>query len=706
MMHITLATVDAARNFSPLGMDMKKITHRNPVAAALFGIAILLLSAAANADPSFRVARVGYLSGPVSFAPAGTDDWVLTTINRPLVTGDRLWADAGARAELQAGGSTPRLGDSTSLTLLNIDNAVTQLQLAQGTLNFRVRRLAPGEIFEVDTPNLAFTVQRPGAYRIDVDPAGNATTVVVRNGLGEVTGEGAAYLVDPQTSYRFAGSGLGDYDSFAPPPADDFDRWAGDRDRRGDNSISMRYVSPDVVGYEDLDDQGTWRNDPENGNIWVPAHVAAGWSPYHDGHWAWIDPYGWTWVDDAPWGFAVSHYGRWAYVGGGWGWVPGPIAVQPVYAPALVAFVGGSGFSLALSFGGGGGVAWFPLGPRDVYRPAYPVSRDYFTNINNSNTRITNTNITNVYNTTNITNITYVNQKVPGAVIAVPAAAFSGSRPVAQAAVPVSQAALAKATLLPVAAVAPTPVSVSGAAKPGVKPPAAAMERPMVAKTAPPPAPLPFAAKQKALAANPGKPLDAQAQAAIKPATPVPFHQVTVIKAAPKPAAPPPPRPASAPGQPRNAPPAGAPRPPEAKPSPAPANVPRPPEVKQTPETKPAPAEQKNVPRPPESRPAPEAKPVAPAPKAESKPDARPPEAKPAPKPEPEVRPPEAKPAPRPEPKLEARPPEQKPAPKPEPKPEPKPQARPPEPAQHATPPHEEHKPEPKKEEKKEEKKE
>ena len=54
-----------------------------------------------------------------------------------------------------------------------------------------------------------------------------------------------------------------------------------------------------------------------------------------------------------------------------WGWIPGPIAVRPVYAPALVAFIGGPRFSLSVSIGGGGGgnVGWFPLGPREVYVP-------------------------------------------------------------------------------------------------------------------------------------------------------------------------------------------------------------------------------------------------------------------------------------------------------------------------------------------------
>ena len=114
-------------------------------------------------------------------------------------------------------------------------------------------------------------------------------------------------------------------------------------------------------------------------------------------NWSWIDPWGWTWVDNESWGFAPSHYGRWAYVGSRWGWVPGPRHVRPIYAPALVAFVGGGGFNVGISVGGP--VGWFPLGPRDVYVPWYRGSRNYFNNINVHNTTIiNNTYITNVYN--------------------------------------------------------------------------------------------------------------------------------------------------------------------------------------------------------------------------------------------------------------------------------------------------------------------
>ena len=600
---------------------MHKRYGRNRIMALLLGVAALAWAGWASADPPTRVARLGYISGAVSFSPAGENDWVLATMNRPLITGDRLWVDAGARAELQVGSAVIRMSGSTSVALLNLEDRVAQVQLAQGTLNVRVRRLGPQEVFEIATPNLAYSIRRPGQYRIDVDPAGDTTAVVVRSGQAEVYGDGAAYVVNAREAYRFAGTDLSDYEYFEAPRADEFDRWSSDRDRRG--AVSARYVSRDVIGYEDLDDYGSWRVTEGYGNVWVPTRVAAGWSPYHDGHWAWVDPWGWTWVDDAPWGFAVSHYGRWANIRGTWGWVPGPIRSRPVYAPALVAFVGGSNFQIAISIGNVLGVAWFPLGPRDVYRPSYPVSRSYFNNINTSNTTINTTNITNVYNNVNVRNITYINQRVPGAIVAVPNTAFVQSQPVGKAAVRLSKEAIAKAPVTAVAAVAPVQASVRGAAAAGSKPPAEALKRPVVAKAPPPPAPVPFAAKQAALAAQPGKPLDAAALAAVKPAAPVPAPLVKVVTPT-KPAVAPPKRQAAAPGgtqapeatkglQPSEAkkvPGAReaqkAPQPPEVRKAPQPpVSVPKPPAAQKAPprpEARDAPKPPVTVPRPPEAQ--------------------------------------------------------------------------------------------------------
>lgn len=544
--------------------------HGLRLPSLLIGFVLLVLAGAAAADPPLRVARLGYMSGPVSFSPAGENEWVEASLNRPIVTGDRLWADHDARVELQVGTAAVRLGPTTSVTLLNLDDRVLQVQLAQGMLSVRVRHLDRDQVVEIDTPNLAFVIRQPGQYRIAVDPNGNATEVLTRRGQAEVFGDGAAYVVDAGRAYRFFGTALADYDELAAPPPDAFDRWAQERDRGYDTSPSARYVSPEVVGYQDLDAYGAWRVVPEYGNVWMPTRVVAGWAPYRDGHWAWVEPWGWTWIDDAPWGFAVSHYGRWAFIRGGWGWIPGPVAARAVYAPALVAFVGGGGFQVALTSGRVGAVGWFPLGPRDVYRPAYNVSRTYFTNVNVTNTVINTTNITNVYNNRGTTNVRYMNQQVPGAVIAVPTAAFVASQPVARTALRVPQAELVRAPVNAVAVIAPTPVSVRGAGPQAKEPPV--QERRIVARTEPPAAPVGFAAKERALANNPGKPIEATALPALRTASPTPAARVELVRTPnnAQPAAAPPPQPAA--GQQREA---GSRREPGGQPQPA-ATIPAP----------------------------------------------------------------------------------------------------------------------------------
>jgi hypothetical protein len=485
--------------------------------AFAIGMAALAWSGAATADPPSRVARLGYMSGAVSFSPSGEDDWVQATLNRPLTTGDRVWADDRARAEIQIGGAAIRMNADTDVSILNLDDQIAQFQLTQGVLGLRVRNLEPGQAFEVDTPNLALTIRHPGTYRVEVDPDGIATTIFVRNGQAEVYGEGAAYTIDSHQPYRFTGTGLREYQYVDMPNPDDFDRWASERDRSYDNSRSVRYVSADVVGYQDLDAYGAWEQDPTYGYVWIPARVGPGWAPYRDGHWVWVDPWGWTWVDDAPWGYAVSHYGRWAYRRDRWCWVPGPVQTRAYYAPALVAFVGGPNFQLSISTGNVGGVAWFPLAPREVYRPSYVVSRRYFENVNVSNTVVNKTVINNYYNNTNITNVVYANRKVPGAVVAVPETTLVRSQPVARQVVHVEKDWLVSRPVAVAPHVAPTEKSVHGAAPEGGRPPEKVGGRSVVAR-AEPPAPRPnFAAQREKLAVNQGRPLGDDARKELKP---------------------------------------------------------------------------------------------------------------------------------------------------------------------------------------------
>jgi hypothetical protein len=503
-------------------------------------------AAADDDDPPSRVARLAFTRGAVSFEPAGTEDWVSAVVNRPMTTGDKLWNDTDARSELNIGSAVIRLGSTTGFSFLNLTDNITQIRVTEGTLNIRVRSLGDDETFEVDTPNLAFSILRTGNYKISVNEAGDTTVVVVRDGQGEVTGGGSAYTVHPGEAGTFIGTDQLDADVQSYGGDDeDFDNWCAERDHRIDHSVSAKYVSTDAIGYEDLDDYGGWRPVPEYGTVWFPHVSVVGWAPYHYGHWAYIAPWGYTWVDDAPWGFAPFHYGRWITVGGVWGWVPcapRPVAVvgvayvRPVYAPALVAWVGGPHFAVGIGVGGGFAagvsVGWFPLGPREVYVPSYPVSRTYVNNVNVSNTTVNTTVVNNYYNTTVInktTNVTnnnvtvnnqhYMNQSVPGAVAATTPQAFTSAQSVSKNSVQVNAREIATA---PVAAttpaVAPSRQAVLGSgAQAAAKPPAALQSRAVVAKTAPPPPPVPFAKRQEAIQANGGRPLSTSQVQQIQP---------------------------------------------------------------------------------------------------------------------------------------------------------------------------------------------
>jgi len=479
-------------------------------------------AAADEDDPPSRVARLSYAQGSVSFNPGGTDDWVSAVVNRPITSGDKLWTDNGARAELHIGSAAIRLSGNTGFSFLNLDDRMAQIRLTEGTLDVRVRRLEQDETFEIDTPNLAFSILRPGNYKINVNEAGDATIVVVRDGEGEVTGGGSAYTIHPRETGTFAGIDQLDADiqSFGYDD-DDFDRWSRDRDRREDRSQSSRYVSSDVIGYEDLDDNGGWRPTAEYGTVWFPHTTIVGWAPYRYGHWVWISPWGWTWVDDASWGFAPFHYGRWVTVGGVWGWVPcapravvGVAYVRPVYAPALVAWVGGPHFSVGIGIGGGGGggVAWFPLGPREVYEPSYHVSRTYVTNVNVSNTTVNNTVVNNYYNNVivnkNVTNIRYVNQNAPNGVTATSQQNFASAQPVGRNMMRVDRREVESAQVSATTpTVAPQQRSVLGAGATGAaRPPERLQQREVVAKTPPPPAPVSFVKQQQEIRANGGRP--------------------------------------------------------------------------------------------------------------------------------------------------------------------------------------------------------
>ncbi|HEV2697387.1 MAG TPA: FecR domain-containing protein, partial [Terriglobales bacterium] len=237
-------------------------------------------------DPPTRAGRLGYVQGAVSFQPQGQGDWVDAVPNRPLTTGDNLWADRDSRAEVQIGSTAVRLSSETSVTFLDLDNDVTQLRLSTGSLFLRVRHLRDGETFEVDTPNLAFNVYQPGEYRIDVNEDGDQTSASVWRGDAEITGGGNSYRLQEGQRGTFSGVDQLAYDVGGIGQEDAFDVWCRGRNDRQDRVRSSRYVSDEMTGYEDLDDYGRWHNVSGYGDVWTPSGVAGGWAPYRYGHWA------------------------------------------------------------------------------------------------------------------------------------------------------------------------------------------------------------------------------------------------------------------------------------------------------------------------------------------------------------------------------------------------------------------------------------
>jgi hypothetical protein len=499
----------------------KELAQKNKalrLAAALMAVSLLVAASSQFAkaqnqdydqdDPPGRVARLGYMQGSVSFQPAGESEWVEAVSNRPMTTGDKLWADKDARAEIQLGSAMINLAPNTGFSFLNLDDRTVQMEVTAGAINLRVWSMDRDNVFEIDTPNQAFTVSEPGRYKIETSENGDYSVVTIWQGAGESTGNGQSYTLHAGQRTTFSGTNALNAEVQQIGTPDDFDNWAVSRERRYDNSPSARYLSREVVGFDDLDENGDWQAQSEYGNVWYP-RVNAGWAPYRDGHWAWIDPWGWTWVDDARWGYAPFHYGRWAFISNRWGWIPGPIAVRPVYAPALVVFVGGGGLAF------GGNVAWFPLGPREVYVPSYQVSRGYVNRVNVSNTVVNQTTITNVYNTTiinkntTINNVTYVNRTVNNAVTAVPQRTFVSAQPVGRAAVRVNAQQIASAPMSSRAAVPPGREAVLGVrantANRVAAPSQAIANRSVTAKAAPPPPPPSFASRQQMLEQHPGQ---------------------------------------------------------------------------------------------------------------------------------------------------------------------------------------------------------
>ncbi|HRE72484.1 MAG TPA: FecR domain-containing protein, partial [Accumulibacter sp.] len=397
-----------------------------------FVLLSLLLAAPVSADPAGRVGRIAWLSGSVHLHRADSGESTRALLNWPVSSGDTLSTAAGARSEIQLGSTSVQLDSSSIVEFVTVDDQRVRLRLLAGSVLLRLRSAEAAADFELSSYDGSFSFLAAGSYRFDAEPAATAATVY--DGSLRFAGGDRGLDLRAGQRIRLANDGRTPY-QVAAPVEDEFFAWSGAREPRLARAAYDRYVSPEMTGAADLDAHGRWYDSAEYGAVWFPQAVAADWAPYRNGRWVWVAPWGWTWVGDEPWGFAPFHYGRWVFYGGAWGWVPGRRVARPVYAPALVAWVGSPGVGVSVQVGARPAVGWFPLAPREVYVPPYRSSANYVRQVN----------VTHVTQINNITTITsnpqaavermpYAHRQMSRAVTMVPADVVAEQRPIDRAA--------------------------------------------------------------------------------------------------------------------------------------------------------------------------------------------------------------------------------------------------------------------------------
>ncbi len=429
------------------------------VLALACAVSLSAFAAGGDGELPAVVGRIANVQGALFNAPdAGGGQWTAVGLNYPVTTGDNLWIDGDGHAEIDYGAAQIRIAGDTNLHVSRLDEGQLALFVAAGRLIARLRLLEPGDSARVDTPAAQISLTRPGLYRIDVSPDRTLTTLIVREGEAEVAAPAVRQQVLPGQTATIRD---GDAQAVVRNAAgiDGFDAWSADRDRYYDRRGQDAYVSRQMVGAVDLDQYGTWQTYPDCGPVWFPTGVAVDWAPYRYGAWTWLPGWGYTWVDAAPWGYAPFHYGRWTWIDQRWGWCPGAYVVRPIWAPALVAWYGGTGWGYSASYG----VpvwGWVPLGWGEPLMPWWHgcgsrcwsrYNRPYHVNVAERPTAPP---------------THYANWSVPGGLTAVPGAVLAGGKPV-----PVNLVALA-----PNATYTPALVSAAPSVEP--LPPTSAVLRP------------------------------------------------------------------------------------------------------------------------------------------------------------------------------------------------------------------------------------
>jgi hypothetical protein len=308
---------------------------------------ILVLPLSLHADP-LGLGRVSLIQGNAQMKTGEAADWTLAPANTPIQEGDRFWCPAGARLELEFNdGTFLRIDQNSSLDVLSLKENALQAHLGMGHLFVRAGDLT-GKTFQIDVPDTTILIRQPANFRVDILPDGGEDISIFR-GAVDVASSGT------NTRVRTGEMLTLDANSSKVEPlarVDEWEQWNEDRDRSILSAAAADHnLPPELSSYaSDIDANGSWVTDPDNGDVWVPnAALTVGWVPYGSGRWVWLDG-DWCWVSFDAWGWAPFHYGRWIF-SNHWCWVP-PRHHDAVWGRGYVGWVRDRSH-----------VGWVPLAP-------------------------------------------------------------------------------------------------------------------------------------------------------------------------------------------------------------------------------------------------------------------------------------------------------------------------------------------------------
>jgi len=299
--------------------------------AAVFLAALLLSGAPAFAAHGYEsrheygAPRVASFRGEAFVRGSFQDDWGYAGENVILEEGDEVLTGSGGEMAVEfPGGVFMDLGPRSRARLYRL-GAGLDLRVVYGSFYFVLLRNRPAyERVRVDWDHGRVTLSERGSYRVDLYRNGLARVVSARGEARVRASGGQVLLADNEEVYIEPGGFPTREASYVEGDFDDFDRRVSDEYFESGSYRLPSSANYYIPGVFTLARFGDWVYVPSlRANCWRPRGVRRGWRPYTQGRWVFTRA-GWAWMPLEPWGYAPSHYGRWAFLPNvGWAWLPG-----------------------------------------------------------------------------------------------------------------------------------------------------------------------------------------------------------------------------------------------------------------------------------------------------------------------------------------------------------------------------------------------